>query len=72
MEILIVNLTTQSFFSYFMENDTDKGYNRKLMELLTPPRKQMNSHWSRNDKIVFCPTHLRTYVEKNYGKLYMK
>lgn len=70
MEIFIVNLTTQSFFRYSMENETDKGYNTILLELLTPDEEEY-SHWIREDKIVFCPKHLYNYVEKHYGELYL-
>ena len=71
MEIIIVNLTVNSFFRYSIKNEIDKGYNTKLLELLTPPDKDKNSHWSRQDKIVFCPKHLYNYVEQNYGEIYV-
>lgn len=72
MEMFIVNLTTQSFIRYAMENETDKGYNKKLLELLTPPDKERYSHWFRGDKIVFCPQNLYNYVEKNYSEIYLQ
>ena len=71
MEVFIVNLTTQSFIRYSMKNETDKGYNKKLLELLTPEDKGSYSHWFRSDKIVFCPKNLYHYVEKNYNELYL-
>lgn len=71
MEIFIVNLTTNAFFRYFMKNEIYKGYNTKLLELLTPPDEDKYSHWSREDKIVFCPKHLYNYVEKNYCEIYV-
>ena len=72
MEIFIVNLTTNAFFRYSMKNEIDNGYNTKLLELLTPPSKEDKySHWSREDKIVFCPKHLYNYVEKFYGEIYV-
>jgi hypothetical protein len=70
MEIFIVNLTTKSFFRS-IKNEIDKGYNIKLLELLTPPDKTKCSHWFKTDKIVFCPTHLHNYVEKNYAEIYV-
>lgn len=71
MIIIIVNLTTKSFFRYSMKNETDKGYNTFLLQLLTPPENDTCSHWLRDDKIVFCPKHLYNYVEKNYAEIYM-
>jgi hypothetical protein len=73
MEIFIVNLTTNEFFRYFMKNEIDKGYNKQLLELLTPPDEEDKySHWSREeDKIVFCPKHLYNYVGKNYCEIYV-
>lgn len=71
MEIIIVNLTTKSFFRYFMKNETDKEYNKKMLELLTPPDKEEYSHWFREDKIVVCPEHLYNYVNKYYAELYL-
>lgn len=71
MEIFIVNLTTNSFFRYFMKNEIDNGYNKKLLELLTPPDKNKCSHWFREDKIVFCSKHLYNYVEKNYAEIHI-
>jgi hypothetical protein len=47
-----------------MENQTDKGYTKKLLELLTPPEKEHYSHWFRADKIVFWTKYLYNYVEK--------
>ena len=71
MELFIVNLTANSFFRYYMKNEMDKGYNAKLLELLTPlDEEDKYSHWSKEDKIVFCPKHLYNYVEKNYGEVY--
>jgi len=72
MEIIIVNITTESFFQYSMENEADTGYNQILLELLTPPNiKDQYSHWSREDKIVFCPKYLYNYVKKKYNELRM-
>lgn len=73
MEIFIVNLTTNTFFRCYMKNKIDEEYNNaKLLELLTPPdKKDKYSHWSREDKIVFCPKHLYEYVEKHYGEIYV-
>lgn len=71
MVLFVVNLTTKSFFRYSMKNETDKGYNKILLQLLTPPDKDKYSHWFREDKIVFCPKHLYNYVEKNYGEIYI-
>jgi hypothetical protein len=64
MEIFIVILPRQSFICYSMENQTDKGYTKKLLELLTPPEKEHYSHWFRADKIVFWTKYLYNYVEK--------
>ena len=71
LEIFIVNLTVRSFFRYYKKNQTDKGYNKYLLELLTSPNEEDYSHWAKEDKIVFCPEHLRDYVNKYYGELYL-
>jgi hypothetical protein len=72
MELLIVNLTTESFFRYSIKNNTDIGYNKILLELLTPPDKiSTYSHWSREDNIKICPKHLHNYIEKKYNELYL-
>jgi hypothetical protein len=70
-EIFIVNITVKSFFRYSIQNETDKGYNKKLLELLTLPNEEIFSHWLAGDKIVFCPKHLHPYVEKMYGEIYL-
>jgi hypothetical protein len=71
MNMLIVNLTTQSFFRYFMKNETDNGYNKDLLQLLTTQENETYSHWFRSDNIVFCPKHLYEYVEKNYAEIFV-
>jgi len=53
-----------------MKNETDKGYNTKWLELLTPDEDGV-SHWSREDKIVFCPKHLYNHVKQNYSEIYV-
>lgn len=72
MEVFIVNLTTESYFRYYMENDKDAGYNKLLKELLTSPNKISNySHWNKKDRIVFCPQHIHKFVETNFNELYL-
>jgi len=74
--IFVLNLTQQSFFRYTKENNEDKGYNKTLLGLITPPKKNLLednvglSHWERKDKIVFVPKHLMEYVERKYGEIY--
>jgi hypothetical protein len=46
-------------------------YNKKVRELLTPFEKNELSHWGKEDKMVIVPEHLNTYVEKNYGEIYI-
>ena len=70
--IFIVNLNESAFFRYNKKNETDLGYNKLLLELLTPPdKKTSESHWRRDDKIVFAPTHLHNYLERTYNELYL-
>jgi hypothetical protein len=64
--ILVVNINQQAFF----ESSKDT-YEHKLKELLTPYGSNKLSHWSRKDKIVFCPTSLENFVKKNYNELYL-
>ena len=72
LQTFIVNLTTQSFFRHYKVCETDTKYNVDLLALLTPPDDETYAHWSRTDKIVICPTHLHSYVEKHYGELYLR
>jgi len=73
--IFILNLTQSSFFRYNKKNTTDVGYNKFLLELVTPPEDnilgtQNLSHWGKEDKIIFVPNHLLEYVNKRYNELY--
>jgi hypothetical protein len=71
-EIIIVNITTKSFFRYTKTTETDIEYNNILVELLQPDEEDLAwSHWTKKDKIVFCPTHLRNYVERNCNELFI-
>ena len=66
----IVNVTEKSFFKYAKSNEADVGYNKILLELLTPPHpSDKYSHWSRADNIVIAPEHLYQYVEMQYNEL---
>jgi hypothetical protein len=70
--IYIVNINAYSFFRYDKKDAYDFGYNKLLLELLTPPDKNESySHWNRTDKIVFAPKHLKNYLEKSYNELYL-
>lgn len=64
--MLIVNLTTQSYF----RSSKNKYYNI-LLELLTPQEYESISHWSKKDKIVICPKHIENYVEKKYAEVFI-
>jgi hypothetical protein len=74
--IAVLNLTQETFFCYTKKNTEDKGYNKILLEFLTPPKENLLqdtlglSHWERGDKIVFVPKKLIKYVEKKYGEIY--
>jgi hypothetical protein len=69
-EVFIVNLNEKSFFRYLKKDETDSGYNKLLLNLLTPPNVNTKiSHWMRTDKIVFAPKHLHKYVEQTYNEL---
>jgi hypothetical protein len=73
--IFILNLTQETFFRYTKKNNEDKGYNKKLLDLITPPKKNILedneglSNWERGDKIVFVPEKLMQFVERNYGEI---
>ena len=70
--IFIVNITTTAFFRYNKINEADTGYNKFLLELVTPPNDKTNySHWNRKDKIVCAPKHLHNYIERTYCELYL-
>ena len=50
-EIIIVNITTQSFFCYTKTTETDIEYNNILVELLQPDEEDPAwSHWTNKDK----------------------
>lgn len=69
-EVFIVNLNEKSFFRYLKKDETDSGYNKLLLNLLTPPNVNTKiSHWMRTDKIVFAPKHLHKYLEQTYNEL---
>ena len=69
MSILILNMTQGSFIR--VDGIKTPEYNKKVGDLLTPFEKNELSHWSTEDKMVIVPDHLNTYVEKNYGEIYM-
>ena len=72
---LILNLTTQQYFEY----DETKNYKEIMKQLLKPLTKDEalikedigESHWRREDKIVFVPQNLNKFVEKKYNKLFI-
>lgn len=68
--LFIFNANQNSFFRYRKQNKNDLGYNKILLELITPYQEPL-SHWSREDKIILVPPHLHTYVEKIYNELYV-
>ena len=74
--IFLVNVTEKSFFRYSKKNKTDEGYNKLLLELLTPPinvktgKKTTISHWNRTDQIVIAPYRFHYYLERTYNELY--
>lgn len=68
-EIYILNMTQENFFSYKKKFAFDKGY-MKIMRNLTKDDKLSGlSHWGKEDKIVYVPNHITSYVEKTYGRL---
>jgi hypothetical protein len=75
--IFITNVTQYAFFRYNKKHESDTGYNKLLLELLTPPfeedsnKKSAYSHWDRKDKIVIAPKNTHEYVERLYNELYL-
>ena len=65
--VYIVNVTEHSFFRCMK-----KQYKPLLKELLTPPVYSISgeSHWRRDDKIIFAPDHLKWYVEKTCSEIH--
>lgn len=71
----IANLTTRQFIEYTSQEEL----NFYLKEVITKCNKYTaiikqdigNSIWKRDDKIVFVPSYLETYVQKEYGKIYL-
>ena len=69
MSLIVLNMTQGTFIR--VDGIKTPEYNKKIKELLTPFEKNELSHWSKEDKMVIVPDHLNTYVEKNYGEIYM-
>ena len=70
--IFIVNLTEYSFFRYEKKDENDFGYNKLLLELLTPPDKESPiSHWAKTETIVIAKQHFKIYLERIYNELYL-
>lgn len=67
--IVILNMTQGNFFEYRKRSFFDKRYMRAVKAMTTDDPVSGISHWGKDDKIIFVPTHLRSYVEKNYGRL---
>lgn len=67
--IYILNMTQGNFFGYRKRSCFDKGYMRVVKDLTTDDPISGISHWGKDDKIIFVPNHLRSYVEKTYGRL---
>jgi hypothetical protein len=62
-------MTQGNFFAYKKTDADDNGY-LKIVKMLTTPNKNSDlSHWEKDDKIIFVPKHINSYVEKNYGEL---
>ena len=68
--IFIANVTRSTFFRYEKENESDTGYKKLLLDLLTPQKDNI-SHWDRKDKIVLAPKKTFKYLERYYNELYM-
>ena len=67
--IYILNMTQGNFFGYRKRSCFDKGYMRVVKDLTTDDPISGISHWGKDDKIIFVPDHLRSYVDKSYGRL---
>lgn len=67
--IYILNMTQGNFFGYRKRSCFDKGYMRVVKDLTTDDPISGISHWGKDDKIIFVPDHLRSYVAKTYGRL---
>jgi len=79
--IYIVNLTESAFFRYNKRNESDNGYNKALLELLSTPLymnknkqyvKSSHSHWSRADNIIISPKSIpEKFLERYYNELHL-
>jgi hypothetical protein len=73
--IIVLNLTTESY--YIGDNTIEcAAILRSLIKPLTKEEAILKSdvgesHWRRDDKIVYVPKHLYNYVQKNYNKLFV-
>jgi len=73
MSDLILNLTTEEYFSY----DNKETQTEIIKGLITPLKTSEailkedigTSYWSKDDKIVYVPSHLRKYVIKRYNSI---
>jgi hypothetical protein len=64
--LYILNMTQGNYFVY---TRNDKGYLKIVKELTTANAPSRLSHWATDDRIVFVPSHINSYVDKNYGRL---
>lgn len=67
--VYILNMTQENFFVYKKRSCFDKGYMRIVKDLTTENVTSGVSHWGKDEKIIFVPNHLYSYVEKSYGRL---
>jgi len=67
--IFVVNMDERAFFRYTKKSETDKGYNKIMLKLLTPPKNTSESHWKKEDKIVVAPENTHNYLERLYNEL---
>jgi hypothetical protein len=73
-EYYILNLTT-GFYAVCQEDGPHHNdIMKKFMTPLTAKEALLSndygtSHWLHTDKIVFVPSHLRTFVSQNYSRL---
>ena len=73
--LMILNLTISSYYICNNISDCNKIL-RQLLEPLTEDKALVKddvgeSHWKKDDKIVYVPPYLYEYVQKKYGRIYL-
>ena len=80
MTTIILNLTTNHWFSYTNNWFSYNNYDLIMRELVTPLQQREcifetdvgSSFWEKTDKIIIVPAHLNAFVMKHYNQIFVE